>query len=87
MQNWQPEYSNLDDLDIVRPIKSDKICHVTILILNFKQLKKGCRNDIQSLSNLMIIFIIVLMTPARICPDWPSKINGIKICITTATNR
>ena len=39
--------------DLVRPIKSDNIRHVTIINFLQKQLKMGRRDDIQSLSNLL----------------------------------
>ena len=43
--------TNLDDLNIARPIKSDKMGHMTVI----KQLKMGRRDDIQSLSNLVFL--------------------------------
>ena len=65
---------NLDGLNIVRPIKSDKTSHVSIIIyFSFleKQPKMGRRDD------KFNIFTIAPLAPVGICPEWSSKIISL----------
>ena len=72
--------TNLNDLNIVTPIKSDKISHVDkFKNFFFRQTSEIGPPKWHTITVKFSTFIIVLMALARICPKWPTKISSFEV--------